>query len=615
MQMREVMERNESYYLGEQMDRTKFFSYELPTAENLLYMATENKISIITSKRREPTVLAAQNNDESRDLAQKTQQFLTAKWSELDMDIRYENWARHAELYPIAVLKVRWDIDTDDMVFENIRPNRVIIDKDAKNEDDAKFIAELREDSAEDIIRMFVNENNEVDKTVKTKITEAVDGKMATRIKYIEYWTNEFVVWKYEKTIIKKKKNPYWNWNESTEDRKENYKKLKGQWTEKIKNEKLENLLLNFFDKPRKPYVIVSLKNLGKTIYGDTSDFEQGIVIQDIINKRKRQIDKAAEFGRGRLVGSGSFIEEEEFKKAIASPNASIWLPQGNPSDAINFLQPQPVSPVLFDDLRESKQALDNIVGIHGTTRGERGPQETATGRQILREGDLGRIDLAVRRIDKKLELVYGWMMQMVKVFYTEMHFIKYLGSEDSARYLEFSTNDIEDGQKVMVKSELTVDKSTQRQAILQRAQLGLLDPHTMFEKFDDPNPKETALKLVLFQQDPKLYIQKYLVDENTEGAENDPIIKAKKENKDLLNGEKVPPFNGATPEHLQEHQKFAEKPEFKKADEVVMTNFMNHVQAEIEIVRQNAQLTPEGAPASLPPNAPQAAPQIKPNV
>ena len=583
-QMRAIMEENEKYYLGEQYPQGAF-DWELPTAENLLYMATETVISIITAKRREPIVLAAQNTDESKDLAEKNQQFLTWKWNDEDMSIKFEDWVRHGYLNRIGIFKIRFDINKDDFEIKVIRPQRIIIDKDATDEYDAKFIIELKQDSLSDLMEMFPS--------AKTELTQKYGEKLGTQISYLEYWTNEFVVWKVEDLILDKKKNPNWNWDEK--DRKENLKELRKRWIEKTKNEKLENILLNYFNEPRKPYVILSLKSLGNTIYGDTSDFDQGKVIQDIINRRKRQIDKNAVRALGREVISGSFISKEEAKKLLSNPNAPFWLKSGNVNEALGHISPQPISPVVFDDLNESKMALDNVMGTHGTTRGERGPQETATGRNILREGDLGRIDLLVRRIDKKLELLYSWIMQMVKVYYAEPQFVKLLGLEGATTYLDYSNNDVEDGLEIIVKSELTVDKASQRQNAQTLLQMGLIDPITYYEKTDETKPKEKARKLVFYNTDPKMYIQQFAVDENTEGTENDPLMQAKRENQQLANNEPVPPFQGVDPAHLQEHGKFAQSKELKNKEVDVQNNFLAHMQGEVEILKQMSQSMQSG--------------------
>lgn len=578
-----ISKENENYYLGNQLDR-KYFSYELPQGENLLYANQETQLSIMTAKRREPIVLPAQRNDESRTLAEKTQQFLTWKWHEQDMSIKYEDCLRQACLSRIGVLKIRWDKDKDDFVIENIRTERIVIDKNAKTEYDAKFMAEYREDTLSDLIDLFPK--------AKKELTDQFGDKMATKINYVEYWTNELVVWKVGSIVLDKRKNPYWLWEESKKKGNKTLREiaktnLKKQWTNQVRTEKLENILMNFFDFPTKPYVVFALKSLGKSIYGDTTDFEQSKIVQDRINKRERSIDKAITHALGREVYSGSYISKEESKKAISNPNSPMWIEKGNPNDATGYLSPQPISPVLMADLQDAKIALDNVFGTHSTTKGERGPTETATGRTILKEGDFGRIDLMVRRVDKKLELLYGWMLQMAKVYYTEQHWVKLLGSEGATTYLKFSADDIEDGVEVMVKSELTADKSTQRQTANERMQAKLIDPLTYFETLDEANPKEKARRLMFFMLDPKLYIQQFCVDAETPGVENDPLSKAKQENEKMMQGEQVPPFQNATQDHIEEHIKLGKSGELKGQDPTIVQNLAQHVQQEAEQLKQ----------------------------
>jgi len=574
-QMRAIQDDNEKYYLGTQLDQS-LFSYEIPTAENLLYMAVETILSIITSRKREPIVLAAQENDESRDLKEKTQQYLTWKWHDEDMEIKFEDWVRHAMIYRIGILKIRYDEKRDDYEIVNVRPQRIMIDKDATDEYNARFIIEFRDDTLGDLLEMFPK--------AKQKLTEAYGEQLGTKITYVEYWTNEFVVWKVGGIILDKKKNPNWDWDEK--DRAESLNKMRKRWADKTQKDKLKNILLNYFNEPRKPFIILSLKNLNNSIYSDTTDFEQGKVVQDLVNKRKRQIDKHAMRSLGREVYSGQVLDKNEAKKAIANPNAPLWITRGNASNAVTFLAPQPMSPSLMQDLQDSKQALDNVMGTHGTTRGEQGANETARGRTILREGDFGRIDMMNRRIDKKIELLYGWMCQMTKVWYNEAHFVKLLGRENAEQYLQYSQDDMEDGIEVMVKSEITVNKALEREQMGERLKAKMIDPLTFFEKTDEPKPKEMARRFIYYTLDPKLYLATFAVDENTEGAENDPVVKAKQEQVAIMKGEQIQPFAGVTADHLQEHSKFMQSGKFRGQEIEIQQFIIDHVRSEAETLK-----------------------------
>ena len=576
-----IQDENEKYYLGTQLDDSRF-SYELPADQNILYRNLETMISIITSKRREPIVLPAQDTDESKQLAEKNQQFLSWKWDDDDLDIKLEDWIRHAYISRIGVLKIKWDKEKDDFTIQVKRPQRILIDKNATDEYDAKFIAELDSDTLGDLMNIYPK--------AKQKLVEKFGaGHLGTEINYIKYWTNEFVVCKVNDIILEKKKNPNWNWEETAEDRKKKLSKLKEKWTKQIKDKKLKNILINYFNEPRKPFIILSFKNLGKSIYAATTDFEQAKRGQDIVNRRKRQIDKAAIHALGRTVVSGSFITKDEAKKLIANPNAPLWLKAGNANDAITHVAPQPVSPVILQDLQDSKTEIDNEMGVHGTTRGEKGNQETATGRKVLREGDLGRLDLAVRRIDQKLNLLYAWMLQMAKVYYDDVHFTRILGAEGSATYLEFSQNDVEDGIEVLAKSEMSAFKAEKRQQADERIKNKLIDPLTYFEEYDEIAPKEKARRMSLYNFDPKLYMAQFLMDENTPGMENTPEGKAQQEQKQIMQGEQVPPYAKADKAHIEEHAKFMKSADFANLeDDQIRMAMTEHVRAEIEQIKNN---------------------------
>jgi len=579
-----IQDENEKYYLGTQLDE-KRFDYELPSDQNILYRNLETMIAIVTSKRKEPIVIPAQDTDQSKSLADKTQQFLSWKWSDEDMSIKYEDWVRSSFLHRIGVLKIRWDQEKDDFVIEVKRPQTILIDKDAIDEYDAKFIVEMKKATIRRLIDLFP--------FAKKKLIDKFGDQLGTNINYIEYWTNEFVVWKVNDIILSKKKNPNWNWSEK--DRKENLEKLKERWINTVKDKKLENVLLNYFNEPRKPYVILSLKNLGKSIYADTSDFEQAKRGQDIVNRRKRQIDKAAIHGLGRLVVSGSFITKEEAKKLERNPNATYWMEKGNVSDGFSYVSPQPISPVILQDFQDTKAEIDNTMGTHGTTRGEQGTQETATGRTILKDGDMGRLDLSTRRIDKKLELLYAWKLQMAKVYYDQTHYIKMLGKEGAATYLKFSQNEIEDGIEIIVKSELTAFKAEKYQQANEQMDKKLSDPLSYYETMDETKPKERARRMVLFNTDPKLYMAQFLMDESTPGMENTPEGKAAQEQKAIVAGEQVPPFLNADQAHIAAHAKFIKSPEFTNIPDEIKQALSQHVQAEIAQMRHGNPMLNQG--------------------
>ena len=116
---------------------------------------------------------------------------------------------------------------------------------------------------------------------------------------------------------------------------------------------------------------------------------------------------------------------------------------------------------------------------------------------------------------------------------------------------------------------------------------MGLSDPLSMNEDLDAPNPKERARRLVIYNTDPKLYLQQFCFDGNAEGAENTPEGKAEEEQEKIMAGEKVEPYPKADKAHLEAHGKFIKSGEFTNVEDVeIKRNMQEHIQGEIEILK-----------------------------
>ena len=109
----------------------------------------------------------------------------------------------------------------------------------------------------------------------------------------------------------------------------------------------------------------------------------------------------------------------------------------------------------------------------------------------------------------------------------------------------------------------------------------------TYLEEMDVPKPKELARRLVFYNIDPKLYVAQFLMDENTEGAENTSEGRAKQENGQLEQGEKVAPFEGADQIHIKEHTKRVKQSDFKELEIEIQNNFLEHIRGELDIIKK----------------------------
>ena len=562
-----INEVNEQFYLGQQIDTSKLYDHQSKVVDNRIFMGVDTIVPILATKKREPIVMATQNTDESKELALLTQDYLSWKWSEQKMNLKLADTIRLFNIHRFAVLKYRFVGGVyNDFVVEIKRPESIVIDN-KPNEEDIEFIAEHLKDSVEGIIkRFYTDKDGKIDKTKKTKLLQALnlpEKSLGTKVNYVEFWTNDFVVWKINNIILDKAKNPNWLWDE------------KGK-------------KFNHFPSPQKPYVILTWNSLHKGAYGATTLVEQVIPLQKNLNKRKRQISDNADQASGTWIFNEKFIPRKEVVKFTGSPNEHILFNgDGTVNDAVGRLFPKDLGQQVFFDLQDDKSEIDNIMGVHSTTRGERTGQKTLGEANMLKQSDFGRLDLISQYLDVKMEELYNAFVQMSLVYYDDMKTLKVLGVENSQNYIDFTRDNIEEGIEIIVKGEPLLAKAEEMSKYMSLFQAGAIDPLTMYERLGLPNPKELTMRKILLDIDPKAYLAQYVMDENTPGMENEPTAVAKQDIKKLEQGEVVPPAPEITKEHIAEHTKHMKSSGFGRFKPDIKQNVMNHVRAEIESLKQ----------------------------
>lgn len=600
---------NENYWLGKQLDIKKLRDFKSRVVENVIFQSVETIVPIITSKTPEPVVKSASETPESVSLAKQYQKVLTNMFEFEKMKGKFQMITRHNMLRRLGILKYKYDPETDKIVTEYVLPQNVVVDKNGD------FVAEYLEDSIGDLIKKFPEAGDQIVQEFKLKADrnddgtfnlETIDSKgLATKIKYVEFWTDEYVCWKYKTIIFKKLKNPNFD-----------YTGVQNMTTDEHGQEVAgEVYYYNYFDKPKMPYIFYSVFNLGKNVWDDTSLVEQGLPLQDVINKRQRQIDDNFS-DNGVLMGSGDFITKEELAKYVGDPEDKVWVEHGNPSEGINRLPPKQLAPFTYESLQGLKSSVDNVLGTHSTTRGERTGKETLGGRQILREADFGRIDLLVRGLEEVADELYKAWMHMMKVYYTQTHFARIIGKDGAQEIIEYSRASIENGIEISVKegSTLPVDKVSQRQEAIELMQMGSIDPISLFERLEWANPMESAKRLFLWKNSPlelfpdvkeqmaqnqqppenekknysitvkletlPLNVQEEILKNNfgIEASFEDPKQIAQNEIQRMNSGENVPPYEKADQAHLAIHDAFIKGPQFEALDPVLQALHQNHI-------------------------------------
>ena len=620
--------RNERYWMPNHLYGQDLYWYQSRIIQNRIYMGVETMVPIITSKPAEPVISVADDEEEesekSRDFTGRLQKVLLDKYYNEDRPQQeiFEMITRHLLLFKLGALKIIWDKQLDDYYIEFIHPHKLIISPDGYFNEDV-WVAQWIEKPLKELLEMFPDKEHDILANIfpGTRPTEAM---MGTPIGFWEFWPEDgkFVVWKMRNVILQKKLNPYIKWADDKE-------------FDKVKNH---------FDYCKKPYMFLNSQNLGKHIWDDTSVVSQGISLQDGINKMQRIITDTAN-DQGILVGAQESIDRDELYKYTGAPNQKLSIKGNDPSKALYRVPPKDLKQFVTENQLHLENALDNIMGTHSTTRGERSQQPTLGQDQMSKEADFGRIDGTVRGLERIASELYNWEMQMMAVKYKEKHYAKVLGEKNGKKLYEEIGESVKKGIKILVKSGSTLptDKVSQRSEAVELAKANKIDDITFFERMDFPNPREAAKRLFMQIKYPeKLFpdlmkeLEKDAKKKFDEGkgdgtipppadaplppvvapgsmpdkplftaqgappvTESIPPVEPQvppqpqqigtEHTQRLLAGEPVPPFDGIEPsaEHVSQELQFIASEEFMQLPEEIQTIYAKHTIEEKDIIEQ----------------------------
>lgn len=461
--------------------------------DNIVFESVETLLPIICRQSPEPTV-EAENTDEGTFISESTATILRKKADETKLKSKLKTVARNWSLDFLGCMKMGWDEKTNDMYFQMIDPKKIKLDPKGYfdgGEFIGRFIGEEKFATADDLSREFPD--------AKDVISAFVGGKMGTMIPYMEWWTDTMLFWQFKGIILDKRKNPYWNGDVEEQTMDENG--VEGMQTRRG---------VNHFASPKRPYAFLSVFNTGKQPHDETNLVEQVKNLQDIINKRLRQIDKNADETNNGIVLNKEFSQDEGKQASDAIKNGgTIIAPVDDVRAAAMRLQAPQLAPFVFQDMLDKREQVYNIMGVRGSTAQGVISEQTVRGKIQLKGQDIDRLSLIVEQIEQMVDHLYNLAVQTIYVFYTPENVLRYLGPEDSQRYLMMLQNGPSRRMVVSVKEGSTVpqDSLTKRNEAIDLWQAQAIDPESFFEKLDFADPKDSAKKLMQFRLDPQGYL------------------------------------------------------------------------------------------------------------
>jgi hypothetical protein len=585
--------RNEEFYLGKQVDETQLEDWQLSYIDNLIWEDLETRSA--SASNTIPDVVVIPPNDDlvSTEKSKKIEKSLEIRIQNENTRRLVKDIVRDLHIHLIGVIKVRWDENLGehgDYIFEKVNPKKIGMDHkatipyDGYSSDNMSIIYEWIEEPVAQVVAKFPDKKDDILK--KRKIIMGTTSQMAQDMKYLEVhftWYDkdgkiqEGVCWKDGKTILDKYKTPYYD-----------YEGIQQATNEVVNGKaKVKTVYQNYFEKPRKPYIFVTYNNLGNSPIDDTSALEQSIPLQKNVNKRGRQITEISDNAVPKKVFAGNYITKAEARKISPDPAESVWLEDCDDiTKAFGTIPAASPSAILFNDLISNRTEIDAKFNTHGTRGSEQGKKQSAASKQQDREGDIQmNDDLVQTSIVRMITEMAGWAVQMMRVMYTDPHEMRSVDLNGDLTNLIISQDSIDQGLGIQVRSS-TVDRIRKRQEAMSLAQSKSIDPMTMFEDMDVPNPKERTARLLAFQKGQKDDFQSYEkavgVNQDQSGESDLPGPGRDKAIEDLtlLKAGKDVEFKGVpTEEYVKAFMDYVKDSDLENQPDDIQKKFQDYIQ------------------------------------
>ena len=492
---------NLKYYLSKSVDKAGVRDDLEKGAEPVIFRNIETIISIATSRTPELASSPVYKNDTTRMFAQNVRRALQSEWEVYQgMQQLVSQGIRNHQINFLGIYQLGYDEDTGEFWTEEVVATDCVISKNGKF-----FARYIKDETLGDLIDKFPDKEDAILESFGFAFRPTKE-LLASPVEYIEAWTDEIVGWKLNDLVLDVMDNPHFDYD--------------GRNVQVGADEngapKYANVKFNYFKQPRMPYIYLRYFTRGVRMYDETTLIEQAIGPQDWINKRKRQIGANADSTNGHWVSSGDFISQEEFDKIEGGIDEKIWLQNGLPADGLQKITGQPLPDYIFNDLLDSRQAADNLMGTHATIRGESSENPTLGQDMMSSNRDMGRIDGYVRDAIEKM--AQEWYQYMYHLFLVYTKKDRAMAIPDDSDYEDdtvwFSQDRVpliqkKDGEVIplplvlQVKQGSTLPRDEQAEYMRAMSMKDVLRPRDFFKKIGEANPRQLEKNYLMWINDP----------------------------------------------------------------------------------------------------------------
>lgn len=259
----------------------------------------------------------------------------------------------------------------------------------------------------------------------------------------------------------------------------------------------------NFFETPRKAYIIATIFNNENSPIGRTDMITLSAELQRGIDKRKMDIDENCELANGVLKVDASVMGKSDAQRIRFETKGVIW--GKGVKDGVTRETGQTLPDMVFKDMLDSRSEIDNIMAATSAFRGEREGQETKAGRLALVQQSYLRLNELVQVVDYVSKEAFDWAFQLAKTRYTEYHYANTVGKDSNNETIELIQDDFIAGSEVTIIAGKSLPKDDEFRFEQAQADVkaGFISPLDYLQIAQYDNPKELAKNAVLYHLSP----------------------------------------------------------------------------------------------------------------
>lgn len=481
---------NLRYWLGQQMS-DRYIGPDgapMPNMGNRMMTSTRAVLAYVNARVANPEVAPSNSNPGSKQFALDLRAAMYQHGVDHQLKRKVKKATQNLIIQKRGFLKLRFDPlcgPFGDIVPEYIPPEDIVVGKYSRFGAEPPKIFHRQKGTVEELCDLkFPDKRDAIFKAFGYK--RGVYTQISQMTSWWEFWATMFekgkrvegVGWYLPtgKVIMGKMENPNWIYTGNDQ----------------------QDRLINFSPYPIKPFVVFNYMNTGKSYLDETSLFEQVKPLQDLYNKRSKQIMENNDYINGRTVADSGALNESDANKFLSKNPKSILLikpAQGqNVQNSIYHIPHNPLPPSSTDEKYDTRNEIDQGMGTPNIFRGEQSKNNTlGQDERLIQQAGALQDDLA-SAVDEAMEDYYRKLFQMMKVYYTEDHWFQVRGDDGKYDFIIMNSDNMDTNVKISVEagSTLPSDKKDMRTLIVDAANSNKIDDLSFWEgiqygKLPDP--------------------------------------------------------------------------------------------------------------------------------